>query len=216
MKIRGFWDDRSVDEQVFIVACLSVIVLIVYIFLHGVGDVPLNLLILDLSENFFVCFIGLCIIFFDRLIFKRVIKGKVFYVAWLLFFVLSIPHIPVLYGYETTQIGDFYEAREYKEKYFVVMSRKPEDIEDRKQYTLPAEIERRLTYEGSDDNGNDFYSLNYHINYLYFPNGGYLSFDYDYAYEEAGRTSVKVNKETEVVDYHGDEYYITLTKEKAK
>ena len=141
-----------------------------------------------------------------------------------MFFVLSIPRIPVLFGHQTTQIGDFYEAKEYTEKYYVIMSREPENVHNRKQYTLPATIERRKDYsyttEVSEDyyfqehGGDDVYVLNYHITHLYFPNGGYLVFDYDEALEDSELTDIELNKETEVIDYHGDYYYITLTNKK--
>ena len=126
---------------------------------------------------------------------------------WCLFLLLSVPYIPILFKCETTQIGDFYEAEDYTEYYYVLMSREPENKIGRKVYTLPAEIERR--YDENEERHC------YHINYLYFPNGGYLSFDYDFAYEEPNCSTVQKDKETEVTDYHGDVYYITLTTEKA-
>ena len=87
------------------------------------------------------------------------------------------------------------------------MSRQPSEIENRKVYTLPAEIERRLDY--SHDAGNyEVDTLNYHINRLDFPNGGYLSF------EDSTYSIVQVGRETEVIDDHDDFYYVTLTREK--
>ena len=77
---------------------------------------------------------------------------------------------------------------------------------------LPAQIERRYTYEGTTDDGNEIYDLNYHINYLYFSNGGYLSFDYD----DSDDSNVVLGKEMMVMDYHGDFYYVTLTDEKVR
>ena len=141
-------------------------------------------------------------------------KSRAFYYVWLAFFVLSLPYIPKLFGYSTTQIGHLYEAKEYTEKYYVIFSREPEKVSSRKEYKLPAEIERRYDYVYTDENGNDYESLGYHINYLYFPNGGFLSFDYDYAYEEPSCSKLQVKQERKVTDYHGDEYYISLTKEK--
>ena len=160
---------------------------------------------------------------------KREIKQKstAFYISWLLAFLLCIPHIPVLCNYETTDIGSYYEATEYTAKYYVIMSREPETNPNRKAYTLPAEIERRLD-EGAETFHSSTYYLDgetyeqdvstpsYHINYLYFPNGGYLTFTYDEAYEEPDRTDLLLNEETMVADYHGDEYYITLTNKKAE
>ena len=142
------------------------------------------------------------------------------------FFILSIPYVPRLFGYETTRIGDFYEAEEYTERYYVLMSREPENNPARKVYHLPAKIERRYDYVGTSDivedmygqkyGGEDIYYSNYHILYLYFPKGGCINFDYDYAYEDDEITKLIPNKETECEDSKGKTYYITLTKEKAK
>lgn len=97
------------------------------------------------------------------------------------------------------------------------MSRDPETEPNRNAYTLPAEIERREDYVGAVKVGNgeyeDIETLSYHINYLYFPNGGYLSFDYYEAYENPEYCIVILNKERKVTDYKGNEYYITLTDE---
>ena len=129
-------------------------------------------------------------------------------------FLTSIPHVPFLFGYGTTQIGDYYEKSAYTETYTVIMSREPENITTRKAYTLPAEIERRKDYLYTTEDYDEVYDLAYHINYLYFPNGGYLSFSYDEAYENPEYCLLEPNKERRVTDYHGDEYYITLTTEK--
>ena len=128
--------------------------------------------------------------------------------------------MPVLFGYETTQIGDFYEAEEYTEKYYVIMSRQPKEQENRKEYTLPADIERSLDYSyttnvtedyySQEHGGEDIYASGYHIKKLYFPNGGYLVFD------EPIDSTLCVEQEAEVLDYHDDIYYITLTKNKVK
>ena len=158
---------------------------------------------------------------------KTFYKGRNFLITLSISFLLAIPHIPVLCGYETTNIGDFYEAREYTAKYYVIMSREPDINVDRKAYTLPAEIERRLDEGVETFHSTTYYldgetyeqgvdALNYHINYLYFPNGGYLTFNYDEAYENPEYSILLLDKETKVTDYHGDEYYITLTKKKAE
>ncbi len=154
---------------------------------------------------------------------KKFVRKKSFYICLLCFFVFSIPYLPKLFGYETTQIGDLYEADFYTETYKVIMSYEPEANIDRKEYTLPAQIFRQSDYDhttpvrnnyyGGLIGGEDRYKLNYHIQYLYFPNGGYLSFNSDYYYND---TIIIPNKETKVTDYKGDEYYITLTKEKVK
>ncbi len=214
-RFQAFWAAQTDNEKVFIGCSIAAVAFILVVFLYGIGDTPLNLLILNAADSIFLYATVLLAVFLYRLIRKRIIKSKIFYVVWALFFALAAPHIPVLFGYETAQIGDFYEAREYTEKYYVIMSRKPESETTRTVYKLPAEIQRRFSYEGSDDYGNEFLSLNYHINYLYFPNGGYLCFDYDYAYENSGVTIVVPNQETECIDYKDEIYYITLTTERA-
>ncbi len=180
-----------------------------------------------LFEIAFWCFvISIINIVYSWIKNKKLAFKPSFYVYLLLFFLFSIPYLPRLFGYKTTQIGNLYEASAYTETYLVTMSRKPEDEEPRKEYTLPAQIYRQSDYDhttrirdnfyGEQTGGHDIYSLNYHIRYLYFPDGGFLSFDYDEAYDNPHLTIIIPNKETKVIDYKGDEYYITLTKEKAK
>ena len=206
--IKAFWYVQTDNKKGFLVLGIATTLFTFYSFLIGIEDTPINILILNASNSFFFCFELLGVAFLYRLLRKSIIKSKMFYSFWILFLLLSIPHMPVLCGYETTQIGDFYEAKEYTEKYYVLMSRQPQEKENRKSYTLPAEIERSLDYSHEND-GYDVYTLNYHINHLYFPNGGYLVFD------EPNYSIVQVEQETEVTDYHGDTYYITLKREKA-
>ena len=145
---------------------------------------------------------------------RKFFKSRAFYTSWIVAFIFCIPHLPRLWEYSTTQIGDFYEANTYIETYYIYMSREPETVKNRKVYTLPAEIERREDLKGTTDDGHDIIILNYHINHLYFPNGDYLSFDYDGAYENIENTKIKLNKEKIISDYHGNDYYITLTSKK--
>ena len=198
-RIKAVWYVQPGDRKVEIFLIIAAILLETYIFLYNMGDIPLNISILNASKDFFFYFEVLGIICIYYLIRKNVIKSKFFYIVWITTLLLSIPQMPVLFGYETTQIGDFYEAKEYTEEYYVIMSRQPKEIENRKAYTLPANIQRGL----------DVYELNYHITRLNFPNGGYLKFDYDSSF-----SILQVEQETEVMDYHDDIYYITLTKEK--
>ena len=215
-RIKAFWISQTEDERFLISIFIAVMALSLLCFLLSIPHIPININILNIAEAFFWCFAILSVLWLYRLIRKRYEKRRMFYVVWVLFLILSLPHIPVLFGYETTQIGDFYEANEYTEEYYVIFSREPKSNTNRKQYMLPAQIERRYTYEGTTDDGHEIYDLNYHINYLYFSNGGYLSFDYDYAYEEPSCSAVVVNRESEVTDYHGKTYYVTLTDEKVK
>lgn len=225
-QLKVFWSVLSSNEQFLLMSVGAVFILVAVIFLYGINEIQLNFLILNSIETFFTYFSVLSIYFIYRLLRKKIIKNKLFYLVWGIFFLLSISYIPVLFNYESTQIGNLYEANEYKEKYYVIMSREPEQNLNRKVYTLPAEIERRKDYlytteikedyYGQSYGGNEVYMFNYHINYLYFPNGGYLYFDYDKAYEEPELTLLKVGKETKVEDYKENQYYITLTKNKIK
>lgn len=215
--VKVFWTTFTHSEQAFLVCCGMFFGFITLFVLLRYDISPLNFLILDVSNFFFLSFLILCIYCFYRLLKKSYIKSKLYYICWCVFFLLSVPYIPKALGYKTTQIGDFYEALEYKEKYYVTMSRNSEDNPERKIYTLPAEIERRYDYEGTthsdnlDDTEHDIYSLNYHINYLYFPNGGYLRFSSDEI-----DSIVSPEKECQVEDCEGSSYYITLSAEKVK
>ena len=135
--------------------------------------------------------------------------------------VFSLPHLPRIFGYTTTQIGDYYEKAEYTENYVVFMSREPQKNENRKVYTLTAKISRSEDYMSSEISNNyitceqhetDITMLCYHIEKLYFNNGGYLNFDE----VDSEYTILEPNKEYSVEDNKGDTYYITLTKQKAR
>jgi hypothetical protein len=103
-------------------------------------------------------------------------------------------HLPKVLGFGTTQIGSFYESHEYKEYYYVEMSREPESVYNRKEYVLPAQIWHM--------------SGGYYIQYLYFNNGGSLNF-------EDEEESLILNKEVRLSDEEHDTYYITLTDRKS-
>lgn len=214
-RFKALWYVLDNDERIFIVVSIPILIFISFLFFRSIAYVSTRFLILNIAESCFWCFIIAGLVFLYRMIRKRIIKNKVFYVIIAALFLFSIPYIPIIFGHQTTQIGDFYESNEYIEKYFVLMSREPETVNDRKCYTLPAEIERREDFLYSFE-ADEVYTLNYHINYLYFPNGGYLSFNYDESYEYPEYTAIYLNKETKVTDYKGDSYYITLTKQKAK
>jgi hypothetical protein len=164
---------------------------------------PFSEWVLSISKMCFFVYVVLAVLFVISSLKKKSIN-KVLCFFMTLYMLLSTPYTPVLFGYKTTQIGDFYEAKSYTEKYYVIMSREPEHKSNRKAYTLPALIERDLEHATEYDE--------YHINYLYFPNGGYLTFDTC----EPEHNGIYPNEEVSVYDYHGDEYYITLTKQKVK
>ena len=148
---------------------------------------------------------------------KRFKDVKVSLLLCMIFLILSVPHLPSVFSYEVEQIGHFYEPAEHKGNYVVYMSKEPQSKRNRQVYTLPAEIERIEDYDGSITHRNnltgeetdyEITSLNYHINYLWFRNGGYLYF------MESDNSVVIPDKEVKLKDSHDDTYYITLTKEK--
>lgn len=166
--------------------------------------------------EFAFCYTIIFTIVFMVSLFKRKIKGlrMMFYIGWCVALLLCIPHLPRVFGYGTTQIGSFYEYREYTENYVVTMSRHPKSKSNRKVYTLPATISRMEDYVGSvthrDHDGGeyekDIYELAYFLDYIYFDNGEYLYFS-----ESAEETPLVVGEEVELKDYHGDTYYVKLT-----
>lgn len=144
---------------------------------------------------------------------RKFFKSHAFYFSWILSFIFFLPQVPTYFGYGTTQIGDFYEKKEYMEDYIVIMSREPETQLDRKEYTLPATIIRTEDYIGTTISNNwlsgdilerEIYEHLYHIDKLYFPNGGYLTFKEEY-------NMVYLDEEVKLYDRHDNPYYITLT-----
>lgn len=124
----------------------------------------------------------------------------------ILFFCFSIflPLIPRFLGYRTTQIGDEYEAYEYKEIYYVLFSIYPCDNPFRISYAFPAEIERiKEFYEDPSDS-----HIYYRVNYIY-PYGEERIIIGD-------RSTVIPNEEKIVEDFDGNRYYVTLTEIKYK
>ena len=89
-RISAFWYVQTVEKKLFIGYGVAVILLILYIFLYGIGDIPLNVLVLNASKDLFLCVKVLGIVFLYRLLRKRVIKSKLFYGVWILFLLLSI------------------------------------------------------------------------------------------------------------------------------
>ena len=156
-------------------------------------------------------FIILTIWLLKDLLKKRNDNGRLFYICYIFIFLLSMPCLPKVCGYKTTQIGSFYEANEYTEKYYVFFSIEPKQ-NSREVYKLPALIERRedfLYTISSDYNDRDVYEYNYHISKLYLSDNSTLQFDCDDKY-----SILSPNKEMKVYS-DGLYYYITLTEERA-
>ena len=211
------WDEKTVEEQLFMVAIFSAVLLVLVIFLRGIGDWPINKLLLEAAENFFVYFIILCITFLYRLMQKRIIRKKIFYVTWVVFFILSLPYIPSLCGYGTTQIGEFYESNEYREQYFVYIRNNSKQA---KAYRCKADIYRGIYgYPSYTDEGEETFivqSKGYFLEKVYWDNGGYLTFIDDDWIETTSSARIYPGKETLVTDCHDNDYYVTLTTEKVK
>lgn len=205
--LKSFFNtDYSEQERETFFAALVPIGIFLIAFIVGAKYMSLFEFIFSVSSIFFYAFsILFFAIVYTSVKHKSLTQNRALYILLVISLILAIPYTPKAFGYKTTDIGDFYEADTYTEKYYVIMSRDSEDVENRKEYTLPAKIERRY---------NVYNELRYYINRLYFPNGGYLVFDYDEALEDSERTDIELNKETEVIDYHDDCYYITLTDKK--
>ena len=220
--LQAYWYVQNDGEKILICFGGLAIAFNLIVFLYGYGSTkaPSNELILTSCSLFFGCFTLLSIYFLYRLIRRNIVRHGMFYIFWSLYLLLSIPYIPVVCGYETTTIGDFYEAVEYKEKYYVIISKEPNTISGRTEYTLPALIERHLEYSYTTDEyedyygqtygGRDIYLPTYCISRLYFKNGGYLTFDSSFP----ERITVIPNLETQVTDTKGNLYYVTLTTNK--
>lgn len=163
-----------------------------------------------ISESAFTVSIPLLLCFLFNVVMRKK-SNRALYASLVVALTFGCFHLPFVLNIGTTQIGDYYELPEYKEYYYVQLSRKPKSNTDRKVYTLPAEIERTRDYEYTTDKGHEVYATNYHINYLFFSNGGWLYF----GDEEPEENAVLLETEVEMEDYHNNTYYITLTKEKA-
>ena len=108
----------------------------------------------------------------------------------------------------TTQIGSIIEKREYTENYYVYM-RKSETSE--KNYKLKARIRKDINYMDDGDTSRKFEG--YYIEELYFQNGKHITF-----LESDQETNVleelEPYTEVSVMAQNGQEYFITLTREK--
>ena len=218
------WGSLSRHAKTALSVCLISFALIGYICIlrfpkYGLRD-NLYFLIRLVAEFCFYITVVMSMIFAVKIcIWDFCAISKIFVVCWSVTFALSLPHWPPLFGYETTQIGDIYEKEEYIENYLVIMSRQPNTVQNRKKYTLPAQIQRtkdetgyqeKINYITGEREERDICALVYHINYLYFNNGGYL-----YFMEEEDNIIIP-NIEVDLEDFHGDTYYITLTEDKSK
>ncbi len=211
-------DGKSVFYTIFGILCFNLVLLIFGVKLNTFKENLFFHIRLIMEICFFTALLVLTV-FISRIRAKKKL-GKVFAIWWCVAILIGSFHVPRLLNIGNTQIGSFYELPEYKENYMVIMSRKPNTEKNRKQYTLPAEIEKLPMYAGQKVSINvysgerettEMYSSGYCINYLYFNNGGHLYFEGD-DYQNA----LILNEEVKIEDYRGDTYYITLTDKKAK
>ncbi len=217
---------REGDEKVLALVCfLALVVFSLLVAWPGIEDIRLNSLkyfVYDfakcMTDGAFVASLGLLVAFLYNVI-KRKKNSRTHLATLVVCLAVGSFNIPFLLNIGTTQIGDYYELTEYKEYYYVEFSREPKSKPNRKVYTLPAEIVRSRDYSGktpvkedyygNEYGGHEIYTSNYHINYLFFSNGGWLYFG------DEEDNWVLIDKEVELCDYYDNTYYITLTKEKA-
>ncbi len=134
-----------------------------------------------------------------------------------LYFIFALicasPYILYLTGNGTTQIGGFFEKKEYTEKYIVAVS----EYKNGKQtvYYLPAQISKNIDYKtetdynyitGEKEDKEITYSM-YCLDCLYLTNGEIIEFEEN--------NILKLDEKVKVTDHNDIDYYITLTDEKA-
>ena len=182
----------------------------VYILIRTISELSL----------WFVC--GYIIYGIYALVRRKKIEHLKIRCVWIaILLLLSLPHIPKVYGYYSTQIGDFYEGSDYTENYVIFMSREPEANKNRKVYILTAQISRFEEETGTDTsihyitgehNEKPIKGLFYHIDKIYFSNGGYI----DFTDVDSRLRILNLDIETKICDNNGDSYYVTLTSQKSK
>lgn len=123
--------------------------------------------------------------------------SKTFLFLWAFSFLIVVPTFPYFFGYRTTQIGSQFEASEYTEMYYVILSDYPCENPFREAHAVPAEIEKIKEYAGPG------YNSYYEVNHIY-PYGEKRISIYDC-------DDVSLNEERIVRDFEGNEYYVTLT-----
>lgn len=127
--------------------------------------------------------------------------------------ILSSPF--VFSKFQNTNIGSFLEKESYREQYYVyIRSNKKQS----KSYRCKADICRgNYGYDSYTDEGEETFVVqgnSYFLEKVYWDNGGYLMFTDDDWIEFTSSARIYPGKETLVTDYHGNDYYITLTNEK--
>lgn len=139
-------------------------------------------------------------------------KSKIRLAIILILGILSFP--PVFQNFQSTNIGSFLEEEVYEERYYVYIR---EDNSKAKSYKVKADIKRDYLDSSTDgffcDETFALEETGYFVEKVYWGNGGYLSFCIDDLDDSTAR--IYPGKETKVIDKNENEYYVTLTKEKA-
>lgn len=116
--------------------------------------------------------------------------------------------------FENTNIGGFLEKETYREQYYVYIRN---DDKFSKSYRVKADIYKgSYGYETYADDGEDSSVVKgngYFLDKIYWNNGGYLIFHNSDGFSGA---RLYPGQEAKVTDYHGFDYYVTLTTEKVK
>lgn len=139
-------------------------------------------------------------------------KGIILCQVLLVLGILSSPF--VFNKIQNTNIGSFLEKDSYHEQYYVYIRK---DDNKLKSYRCKADIYKgKHGYSSYTDDGEETFIIKgsgYFLEKVYWANGGYLTF-IDDQLEAASSARIYPGKETSVIDYHGNEYYVTLTTEK--
>ncbi len=216
-KLLNLWKNSSFEKKA-ITVCLAIVCFFSLKNLFRFHDSKESLFYAFRFASDFSLVFALCHIYDILRSVRRKNKPKAKRLVLLFFYLIfAIPSVMQLFNIGNTQIGSFFEKREYTENYIVCMSRDPNDEKNRKEYYLPATISRypdvidsntSIEWYSGERYDTEIEAPQYHLYTIYFENGGYLTFEDD--------NIVIPNKEVRLIAKGGDFYYVTLTKRVAK
>lgn len=131
-------------------------------------------------------------------------------------FVLGTIFSPFVFSnFENTNIGSLLEKDTYQEQYYVYIRRNNHS----KSYRVKADIFKgNYGYPSYTDEGEETFIIKgngYFLEKIYWNNGGYLTFsDRNDCFDGASSARLYLGQEARVIDYHDNEYYVTLTSDK--
>lgn len=134
-------------------------------------------------------------------------------------FVAGILSTDTVYSnFENTNIGSFFEKEQYEESYYVYIRT---DKKLQKSYRVKADIIKgSYGYFDYNDEGKEIYvelGNGYFLKKIHWDNGGYITFLHEDDYPTCTyRARLYPGKETYVYDEYDEEYFVTLTTEKAE